>query len=76
MNEHQIQHVLKLTELALKYVCDCDGDCTNCQLGSVAMAHTDDLPELPQGLNLCALFDYVTQTIEINEAPKLSLNKQ
>ncbi len=32
------------------------------------MSHSADLPGLPQGLTLCSLFDYITQTIEINES--------
>ena len=71
MNENQIKHILKLTELVLRYVRDCDGECANCQLGSMPMSHSSDLPELPQGLKLCELFDYISQTIEINETPTI-----
>ena len=68
LSKDQIKHILKLTELSLRYVGDCDGDCDACLLGIAPMTHSGDLPELPPGLKICELFDYISQTMEINEA--------
>ena len=71
MTKDQVGHILKLMELSIMYVSDCDGPCTSCPLDVEPMSHTSDLPELPPGLNVCNLFDYISQTIEINEAPNI-----
>lgn len=62
LTEDQIKHVLKLTELSLRYVTDCEGICTSCRLGIAPMSHSADLPKLPKGLSVCSLFDYISQT--------------
>ena len=52
---------ITLAELVKLYETDCDSECDKCPLGTRAIKRTSDLPELPEGLDLCALFDYINQ---------------
>ena len=62
--EDRFLHILNLNELTLRYVYDCDGVCANCKLGHSPTNHSVDLPELPSGLMLCHLFDYISQNLK------------
>lgn len=62
LSKEQINHIVELMKLVIAYVTDCDG-CPNedCPLCVEVTKHTPDLPELPSGLILCNLFDYISQ---------------
>jgi hypothetical protein len=65
LNPEQIEHVLDLVRLVLLYVGDCNSSrgagCATCPLGVPVTRHTNDLPDLPSGIILCNLFDYISQ---------------
>lgn len=62
LDKKQVKHMLTLIELAILYVADCLG-CTesDCPLNVEIKEHTSDLPDLPPGLKICSLFDYISQ---------------
>ena len=61
LEEKQIAHILQLTGIAIRYVTDCQCDCSECPIGKHIIKHGKDLPDLPKELTICNLFDYISQ---------------
>jgi len=59
MSKSQMQGALKLIELALLYIEDCEGSCEDCPLHAEPKRKADELPDIPPGITLCDLFDYI-----------------